>query len=620
MSSIVAVSALAAAAANNDNDDSTGVSVSPLMYYPLNPTIPCGDGSPAGFYTDAFTTNKGMENRNHVINFMGGGGCGSHSSCEAIWEQQPYMLSSLFEPSMIDGATILSNDVSDNPSMASFSKWNVPYCSQDLWLGNSGESDNFIRSGSAIVEAVMSRWLDEVTQVQAQAQPSIDTLVISGVSAGGMALLNHFPLFQSVAQAAGVKSLRLILDSSLYPDAIDTDFSNLIKQVVDPRQHPLCFEEQTRELQHETLSRLPCCLSTHCMLRHSNALSDWARRKDEDLSGLDTQMLLIDSAYDSLQAFIELSSETSPRNKFASPSSLDGVVSTTLNIAEYAGRRKSRVVETLFGGERQLGSNNVHWVVTSAPGHNVLVPSIDLSSRLCDAMKATESSCEGARDCVFSNYPLGILPVCNATGSGLKMSLDNLGLNMTLWTTKESWNLIKVNNQSIRDIISRFVTQLEQESKLGLGQENVANNSILLMETCPGPNCVPKHSTEENSANSLIEIDSVFDPVPIWLRILVTFMLGSVPLFFVVTVYGFGLKGVKKSQVVSQDQGISNDESSSFSHEARKTKLSLNGLSVLSNKGDKILDSISVNFKPSTLTCVLGKSGSGKSCFLGTLR
>ena len=596
--------------------------ISPLMYYPLNPTVPCGDGSPAGFYTDAFATNEGVENRNHVINFMGGGGCGSDSSCEAIWEQQPYMLSSLFEPSMIDGATILSNDVSDNPSMASFSKWNVPYCSQDLWLGNSSESDNFIRSGSAIVEAVMSRWLDEVTQ--AQAQPFIDTLVISGVSAGGMALLNHFPLFQSVAQAAGVKSLRLVLDSSLYPDAIDTDFSHLIRQVVDPQQHPLCFEEQTSELQHETLSRLPCCLSTHCMLRHSNALSDWARStyksSDGDLSGLDTQMLLIDSAYDSLQAFIELSSDTSPRNAMNGISSLDGVVSTTLNIAEYAGRRKSRVVETLFGGERQLGSNNLQWVVTSAPGHNVLVPSIDLSSRLCDAMKATESSCEGARDCVFSNYPLGILPVCNATGSGLRMSLNN-GLNMTLWTTKESWNLIKVNDQSIRDIISRFVTEdqeLEQELKFGQGRDNVtiASNSILLMESCPGPNCVPKHSTEENSANSLIEIDSVFATVPIWLRILVTIMLGSLPLFFIVTVYGFRVKEIKKSQ----DQGISDDESSSSSIKSCGTNLFLNGLSVLSNKGDKILDDVSVEFKPSTLTCLLGKSGSGKSCFLGTLR
>jgi len=535
---------------------------------------------------------------------MGGGGCGSNSSCQAIWEQQPYMLSSLFEPSMIDGATILSNDASENPTMASFTKWNVPYCSQDLWLGNVSQSDNFIRSGSKIVEAVLAHWLDEVSE----AQVVIDTLVISGVSAGGMAVLNHFLSFQTVAQAAGVESLRLILDASLYADGIDIDFSDLMKQVVDPQQHPLCFEEWTSklQLQHETLSRLPCCFSTHCMLRHSNGLSEWARSSPNssvlsNQSGLHTQMLLIDSAYDSLEIFVELSSDTSARNALPSGgiSSLDGVASTTFNIAEYAGERKSRVVETVFGGGKQLGPN-VLWAITSSLGHNVLIPSIDLSSRLCGAMQAAESSCEGARDCVFSNYPGGIFPVCNATGSGLKLPLSN-GLNMTLWTTTESWNLIKVNGQSIRDVISLFVTP-------ALGSSS-SNSSTLLMDSCPGPNCVPQDSTEETPAQSvivsLVEIDNVLAPIPTWLRILVTIILGSMPLFFALTVCGIGARKQTRQTKTSN---------------SCRASLYLNGLSVFSSSGDKILDDISVDFKCSTLNCLLGKSGSGKSCFLGVLR
>ena len=594
------------AAMSNSTSSSSPHKPLALVHYPLNPTIPCGDGSPAGFYTDAYITSDGMGNKNHIINFMGGGGCGSNSSCQAIWEQQPYMLSSLFEPSMIDGATILSNDASENPAMASFTKWNVPYCSQDLWLGNVSQSDIFIRSGSKIVEAVLAHWFDEVSK----AQVVIDTLVISGVSAGGMAVLNHFPSFKTVAQAAGVKSLRLILDSSLFADGIDIDFSDLMKQVVDPQQHPLCFEEWTSKLQHKTLSRLPCCLSTHCMLRHSDGLSEWARSSSNssvlsDQSGLHTQMLLIDSAYDYVQAAVELNAVSSD-----GISSLDGVASATFNIAEYAGKRKSRVVETVFGGGKQLGPN-VYWAMTSSLGHDVLIPSIDLYSRQCGggAMQAVESSCEGG-DCVFSNYPGGIFPVCNATGSGMKLPLGN-GFGMTLWTTKESWNLIKVNGQSIRDVISLFVTPA-----LGIGNTMIANSnsssSTLFIDSCPGPNCVPQDSPEENPAQSLIvslvEIDNVLAPISTWLRILVTIILGSMPLFFALTVCGIGAR--KQTRTVEQTK----------TSNSCRTSLYLNGLSVFSSSGDKILDDVSVNFKCSTLNCLLGKSGSGKSCFLGVLR
>lgn len=530
------------------------------------------------------------------------------------------MLSSLFEPAAIDGATILSNDASANPAMVSFTKWNVPYCSQDLWLGNSNQSDNFIRSGSKHVEAMMSHWLDAVLEAQAV----IDTLVISGVSAGGMAVLNHFDLFHTVAQAAGVKSLRLILDSSLYPDGIDTDFSHLLQQVVDPQQHPLCFDEMTGNLQHETLSRLPCCLSTHCMLRHSN-IGKWAHSSPTS-NQRGTKMLLIDSAYDSLQTFIELSS-----NALALPpsglSSLAGVASTTFNAAEFAGKRKSRVIETMFGGGKELG-HNVFWAVTSFPGHNVLVPSIDLSSRLCAAMQESESTCEGARDCVFSNYPGGISPVCNATGSGLKLPLGN-GLHATLWTTTESWNLITVNGRSIQEVISQFVAPAALENTSASIFSSSSNT--LLIDSCPGPNCIPEDSTatategipRSSPAQSLIEIDNILNPMSTWLRasVIIFLGLGLILFSFTLPVCKCGLKVQRRTRA-------SNKSSASVAQpKQRKTKnscscneLYLNGLSVFSNRGDQILDDVSLDLKGSTLNCLLGKSGSGKSCLLGVLR
>ena len=479
------------------------------------------------------------------------------------------------------------------------------YCSQDLWLGNTSQSHNYIRSGSNIVEAVLDHWFDEVTQ----AQTVVDTLVVSGMSAGSMAVLNHFPSIRSISQAAGVKNLRLVLDSSLYTDGIDTDFSYFIEQAVDPQQHPLCFEEGTIELQHESLSKLPCCLSTHCMLRHGSALSEWARNSSSgsevsDISGLDVRMLLIDSSYDSLQAFIELGSDNSPRNAMDDLTSLDGVASTTFNVAEYAGRRKSRVLETMFGGERQLDPNNVFWVMTSAPSHNVIIPSLFLFSRICDEVNATKSSCEGTGECAFSNYPLGILPVCNSTGRGLRLSLSN-GLNMTLWTTTETWNLIRINGRSVRDIISRFITQELKEEE-----------GNLLTEACPGPSCVPKDSSEESMAKYLVEVDNVFTPISTWLRVLLTVILGLVPVFFLLAVYGPNIKERRQIQARRDDD---NSETGP-PNKPCDTKLWLKGLSVSSNKGAKILDDVSVDFKYSSLIALLGKSGSGKSCFLGVLR
>lgn len=136
-------------------------------------------------------------------------------------------------------------------------------------------------------------------------------------------------------------------------------------------------------------------------------------------------MILIDASYDSLQGFLDLSSINSPKNALPEGdgfTSLDGIASTSFNVAEYAGKRKARVVETMYGGERQLGPN-VLWAVTSSPGHNSLIPSVELATRLCQSGKLKEeSNCEGERDCVFSDYPGGITQQCNSTGSGLQVS------------------------------------------------------------------------------------------------------------------------------------------------------------------------------------------------------
>lgn len=416
-----------------------------------------------------------------------------------------------------------------------------------------------------------------------------------------MAVINHFDQIQEVAKSAGVKSLRLLLDASLYPDRIDTDFTPLIEAAVNPEEHPLCFDEVANELQHETLSKLPCCLSTHCMLRHSESLTNWARG-----NATSTQMLLVDAAYDSLQAFLDLSSEDSPINALPSGGlgSLDGVASTTFNIAEYAGRRKARVVETLYGGERQLGPNII-WVMTSAPGHNALIPSVELSTRLCKSGKlAEESTCKGERDCVFSKYPGGVVQECNSTGSGLKLPLNN-GLHMTMWTTTETWKLLTVGGKSVQEYISEFVTHTTAtESTI------VSESSSLLIDSCPGPNCVPADSAVGNPSQTMIEMEEIFKPIAVWLRVVISIIVVSIPMAYILTI----------CHMKMTIQRANNDPVPGKMSRAQANEIHLEGLDVFSGTGERILDNVSINLKASSLTCLLGKSGSGKSCLLGVLR
>lgn len=403
-----------------------------------------------------------------------------------------------------------------------------------------------------------------------------------------MAILNHFDEIQNTANFAGVKSLRLIMDSSLYSDNLDTDFTAFFEDMVNPLDHPLCFQEASDYLQHKSLSRMPCCLSTHCMLRHIESLNKFAT-SSESLD--DTRLLLIDSAYDSLQSFIDFTSAFSLSNALPSNglSSLTGTTSTLFNIGEFAGTRKQIVRETLFAGERKIGSN-VIWVTTTFPGHNVLIPSVELTSRLCQsgAQQQDESSCDGAQNCIFTSYPGGVYQVYNETGSGLNLPIGDISL--TLWTTVENWKCISVNGQSIEEIISQFVSN----------STSYFDNNYL-SDSCPGPNCVSKGS-ESNPAQSLIEVSNIFKSIPTWFKILLTIFLVSIPLLY-------ALANIKLFDRFGKEQRASSDEEHIY----------LRGLCVASDKGERILDNIDLDLKHSSLNCLLGHLGCGKSTLFGVL-
>jgi len=607
--------------AKEENDDK------PLFFREIDDfVVPCSDGSNAGIYTDFEALNDGPETRNsHIIHFMGGGGCSSEISCRLLSKQKPYFFSSLYEFESITGHTIVSNDPLENPGLAGdFAKWVVPYCTQDLWLGSGKEWSGFIRSGSLSVEATLKHWLGVVTA----SNSTVDTLVLSGHSAGNFAILNHMDQIRAVANEAGVKRLRFVLDASMLTDKIDADFETLFRATVDPEVHPLCWDDpektpydELRVTATKELSQLPCCLSTHCMLRHSPSLSDIKSQNPSK----DERLLLIDTAYDFLQTFSYLTADSGNRNAVGGNSndtangiiSLTGLSSSVFNIGESGGIRKSRILETLFAGGRYVGPGVV-WAMPSAILHNTIFPSAEIGTRVCarQEMEDTENEC-GSSDCVFLENPFGIKDECNATGFGLSVEVFG-GLKITSWTNTEAWKRATINGVSIRDIITDFVLTPSPASGSNTTEQP---HATLLFEACPGPNCVAEGSKDSNQVQSLLEIEDTFVPVPTWLMALVTLVLLTI-----VATYLFMAHYQRDDKDNAQQKPNWNGTAQKSRRLLRvqtarfgKSDIYLRGLCVESNEGSKILEGVDLSLKNSTLNCLLGKSGSGKSTLLSVL-
>lgn len=225
--------------------------------------VPCGDGSPAGVYTD-FAFHATPLSTNHIIFVQGGGACESKENCQKELAIEPAKFSSRYFPSSIHGDTILSSDPSINPEAHSYVKWLIPYCSQDAYLGSgNGTVAGLERAGSLHIQSFLAFFQGAVQDLV------INQLVLAGTSAGAMGLANHMDQVRSVSQKLQVAQLKTILDSSQFSDTQERDYSLLTSEYVDQNMHPLCSVIDDR---NNAVSNLPCCLSIHCLLRHPGGL------------------------------------------------------------------------------------------------------------------------------------------------------------------------------------------------------------------------------------------------------------------------------------------------------------------------------------------------------------
>jgi hypothetical protein len=213
----------------------------------------CNDGSQAVFYYD--DDGRCTEGNQWVIFFEGGGGCRSISQCIDRMENERtrVFVSSKSLPPSVTGEDVLSLDKKQNRYFYDYCHVMVPYCTSDFWLGNMPQHEfqgrNISFLGATVLKAAILNLIDiglgNVTEV-----------VLYGVSAGTIGILNHLQWIQS--HLPGV-NLSLVLDSGLF-----LNYKNVYRHLYSEEiaeqfvsAYPLCQKKDEFGVPHCVL---PSCL------------------------------------------------------------------------------------------------------------------------------------------------------------------------------------------------------------------------------------------------------------------------------------------------------------------------------------------------------------------------
>lgn len=621
----------------------------PLTFFPLDEV--CADGSPAGYYTDYFDrkarrSNNGNDHQKHTVLFREGGGCFSTSTCNARKNVPSYFGTSQL-PRQIHGSTILSSNPTENPTgLADNYRWIIPYCTQDLWLGNGSiDESGLVRSGSKIVQSFWDEWERTVVRTAADDGGDVGQLVVVGSSAGTVAVLNHVDrILQVVASASSINDtslstqLRIILDSPGFGEDLNNieaarNIQAFADAHIDPDLHPLCLQNAT---DLDLLSNLPCCCSVNCFIRNDPSLSSWARgdvvvsessisdiNRDGDVAD-DQVMLILESSFDLVQILLE---STVP------PSGQVDFTPFYWDTGEIAGKSITRALETVQDVLRGSQSPRIRWAVTSTIGHPFLLDSYELFALAKCGFYGSYIDSSGA-----------VAVACNPRGLTFSVPFFR-ELEIAIKVTDETWKLSTVQGTSIQTLISSIFSHDDDVSEFATGireQEQEISSlfpiqNVVVSETCTGPNCTPLGSTRSNPAQSLIEIEDSFVPLPIGLQVTLAVVTFLIPMLS-------ALMGFKKSSIRNPnktkkpgagrsdndndaEEPVANIAMSSDEDVFQRMKdpgegqdVFVKGLNVTSTTaGQRIIQDVSINLKGSTFNGLLGLSGSGKSTLLSVL-
>ncbi|CAB9525183.1 ATP-binding protein (Partial), partial [Seminavis robusta] len=578
-----------------------------LVFQAFEPFVRCADGSPAGIFSNVHegrtnSNSQHLDRTKHIIVFEGGGACTDPEDCLKEATNEPYKFSSTPLPETIEGTTILSEDPNEQNPFQSYVKWFVPYCTQDLFLGDlqKGMVGEFTHGGSDIFRSAISHWKSSVT---GQHHDSVSQLVVLGISAGSIGLMNHVEDVQEAAQSVGVGKLQYILDAPSISDRWhEKNFSRTMETYVNLTEHPLCdvLNKYSRHYK-PTITDLPCCLSSHCMFRHDENIRSIGSPKESKGSVMTEEILLLDADYDPLA--LAASSEKSDQKRFID------VMSNVWEGAETAGSRGTRALETSLwlpdSQDESLGPKG-SWYISSCVAHGFFIPSVQIQHRPCLHGDFSD------RDFVIR---------CRSDGAGVQSTIGQVDLQVTLWQTTDTWNLAKVQGNSIRNIVSDFVSQHND----GQPRTESSDQTLLVFaDECKGPNCASIVG-HPNECQALFELEESFKPVPLGFKIawyvvialIIATSAARLPLQAMCTTNGSkGTKEAKETNQAEMDEGNAAQKIIPV-----RTKIcSVKNLSVVTaEKGFKVLQDVHLQINSSSVIGLLGRSGSGKSTLLSAL-
>ena len=223
----------------------------------------CNDNSQAVFYIGKRSPKK------WIIFFESGGLCTSQADCNERYKNKnsTVLMSSKTLPKSVIGRDLLASSEKENPTFHKYTCVLVPYCSSDLWLGNStspnkpfdsvdnSSLDNFSFKGKIIFQSVFRDLAVKFNLSYAE------ELVVSGSSAGGVGVMNHaeWLLNNNSIFAKSQAKLMFIIDSAWF-----INFQDGFKSRVKPEFAKLA--KISSRACADISYGYSCCLSASCLI------------------------------------------------------------------------------------------------------------------------------------------------------------------------------------------------------------------------------------------------------------------------------------------------------------------------------------------------------------------
>ncbi|XP_039814033.1 pectin acetylesterase 3-like isoform X2 [Panicum virgatum] len=202
----------------------------------------CMDGTPPAYHLDP---GSGAGNNSWIVNLEGGGWCNNARACQ-FRKTSRRGSSDLMEKEIPFGG-IMSSSPADNPDFYNWNRVKIRYCDGASFAGEGFDKENgFYFRGQRIWDAVIRHLLSV-------GMASADQVLLTGCSAGGLAVVLHCDEFQAFfphTDAGGRgTTVKCLADAGLFLDAADVSggrslrsyYSDIVAmQGVVPNLPPAC--------------------------------------------------------------------------------------------------------------------------------------------------------------------------------------------------------------------------------------------------------------------------------------------------------------------------------------------------------------------------------------------